>query len=215
MKAVVVAGAPLVRSPLVQRYLHEAELIVAADGGAGNLRSLGMYPHVVVGDFDSLDARFRGELEDHGAELKVFPVQKDKTDLHLAVEEALRRGATQVAILGAEGGPRLDHSIANMMLLSLDQFADVDLRVIHGQAEARVIRAAAEFEGEPEHLVTLLALSDTVEGIDTEGLAYPLRNGTLRRGDSLGVSNVMTGERAGVRIRSGVLLAVQQHRYPE
>lgn len=215
MKAVVVAAAPLVRSPLVQRYLHQADLIVAADGGAANLRTMNVFPHVVVGDLDSLDARLRGELEDHGAAFEEHPVRKDKTDLHLAVEAAAARGATQVAILGAEGGARMDHSAANLLLLALDRFSGLDLRLVQGLAEARVIRAQAEFQGEPGHLITLLALTDTVTGVYTEGLEYPLAGGVLERGDSLGVSNVMTGQRARVRVEAGVLLAIHQHGYPE
>jgi thiamine pyrophosphokinase len=49
----------------------------------------------------------------------------------------------------------------------------------------------------------------TADGIDTEGLKYPLRDGTLLLGPTRGVSNELTAERATVRLRSGLLLIVQ------
>ena len=61
-------------------------------------------------------------------------------------------------------------------------------------------------QGSPGDYLSLVALSDTVEGIYLSGLEYPLENADLNRGSSLGVSNCFTGPQAKVSIRSGCLM---------
>jgi thiamine pyrophosphokinase len=89
-------------------------------------------------------------------------------------------------------------------------FATLDLRAVDGEDEIRCVRDHAEIAGAPGDLVTLLAVTRTVSGVSTNGLAYPLHEATLRRGDSRGVSNVLESERGGVRVRRGVLLLVHR-----
>jgi thiamine pyrophosphokinase len=48
-------------------------------------------------------------------------------------------------------------------------------------------------------------------GITTAGLRYPLAGEDLDPATTRGVSNELVGERATVRLRSGVLLAVLPH----
>ena len=46
-----------------------------------------------------------------------------------------------------------------------------------GRALVHVIRDERALEGEPDELVSLLALHGPAEGVRTEGLAYPLSHG--------------------------------------
>ncbi|HZQ37643.1 MAG TPA: hypothetical protein VFD32_17050, partial [Dehalococcoidia bacterium] len=79
-----------------------------------------------------------------------------------------------------------------------------------GADELRAVRGAAEIEGSPGDLVTLLAQTERAGGVTTEGLAYPLHEATLYRGDSRGVSNLLQGRHGGVRLRRGVLLLIHR-----
>jgi thiamine pyrophosphokinase len=56
--------------------------------------------------------------------------------------------------------------------------------------------------------VSLIPLTPEVTGIETCGLEYPLRRESLFMGPGRGISNTMTGKRAGVSISGGILLAV-------
>ncbi|HZQ36803.1 MAG TPA: thiamine diphosphokinase, partial [Dehalococcoidia bacterium] len=124
MNAVVVAGGELLLSDRVRAAVAAADLVIAADSGARHLAALGRAADLLLGDFDSFDPAFAGEA----AEIVRFPTAKDQTDLHLAVREAVRRGATRVTLLAAMRGPRLDHGAANLQLLSAQEFGRIDLR---------------------------------------------------------------------------------------
>ena len=94
------------------------ELVVAADGGARLAAGLGLRVDAWVGDGDSVDPEALDELRRAGVRIRRFPRDKDSSDTELALVEALGAGATDVTILGALGGPRLDHELANLALLA-------------------------------------------------------------------------------------------------
>ena len=194
-------------------------LVIAADGGAAKAVTLGLEPLVVVGDGDSLPSGRANELRSAGAEVIVHPADKDESDTELAVLEAVARGASRIWIVGAMGGERLDHAVANLLLLSLPELAGVDARLVDGPSELRVIGhdgpGAADLTGKPGDFVSLLPLSDAVAGVTTRGLAYPLADATLTQGPARGLSNELTAQTASVTSKSGRLAVIHTIRTKE
>lgn len=203
MKAVVVAHGEV--EPGDAAHVRGADLIIAADGGTGHLERWGIAPHVVVGDLDSLTPEARTRLA--GLSVERHPAEKDKTDTELAVERAFAAGATEVVVVGALGGPRADHAVANTLLLA----RDARIRLVLGPLSMRVIRGGEQVSiDRPEgEIVTLLAIGGDAHGITTEGLRYPLRSETLRFGSSRGVSNEIASPGAAVSVGSGTLLLIE------
>ncbi|MBI2773049.1 MAG: thiamine diphosphokinase [Chloroflexi bacterium] len=207
MRAVVVAHGDVDPDDLA--HVRAADLIVAADGGTETLARWGIEPHLVVGDLDSLGAERRARLDPKIVER--WPAEKDKTDTELALERAVARGATEIVLLGALGGSRGDHAIANILALGLDRGSAVPIRLVRGPLSMRVTRGGgtATLDGDPGGVVTLLALGGEASGITTDGLRYPLAGGTLLLGSSRGVSNEIARKGATVRVGSGLLLIVE------
>ncbi len=210
-RAIVVGGAPVRPGALVEAAFAGAALIVAADSGAATVTRMGRRPDVVIGDMDSIDPQLLERLRAEGVEIAAHPAPGLRTDMHVAILAALERGATSVTILGAIGGERLDHSIANLLLLGSDDFAAARLRLVDGADEAHVVRDQVTLAGEPHELVSLLPLTHDASGVTTEGLRYPLVDATLPRASTLGVSNEMTAAAARVSLRGGVLLVAHHH----
>lgn len=204
MRAIIVANGDLQTNPRLQRIWQEAELRIAADGGARHARlQLERAPHVVIGDMDSLDGETRAWLEANNVEMLQYPRAKDETDLELAILLARERGATETLILGASGG-RADQWLANVMLLTRSP----NVKLTDATTEMWVGTGNEQIEGHAGDVISLIPLDPTVTGITTTGLEYPLRGETLERGSTRGISNVMLGERAGVRWNAGTLLLV-------
>jgi thiamine pyrophosphokinase len=212
LRALVSAGAPVQASHLVSEAISKADLVIAANGGAARLLQLGVTPHLLVGDMDSLTQPVRRELEAAGTEFIGHPPEKDKTDTHLALEVAFERGADHVDMLGLFGGDRLDHAIANSLLLAKEDFRDRSIRIVDGVNEASLCRGTIEVQGHPGDYVTLIALTSAVTGIETSQLRYEVPHGRLTFGDSLGVSNELLAAKATVSLHDGVLLVVHHHR---
>jgi thiamine pyrophosphokinase len=207
MRVVIIGNRPMVRHPRYQHLVGEKDLVLCVDGGANNALALGFEPQVVIGDMDSIEMSVRERLQQAGCRFVEYPSRKDETDSELAVRYALSQGATELVMLGALGG-RVDHTLANVMLLTLPELEGVKARLVEGDQEVFLIRNEVVIEGQPGDTLSLLPLSGDAVGIYTEGLEYPLHNGTLKFGAARGVSNVLTASQARVRVGRGLLLAV-------
>ena len=188
--------------------LPDADLVIAADSGLAAAVALGRRVDLVVGDLDSADPAMVDAARADGAEVERHPVAKDETDLELGLAAAVVRGATHVVVVGGYGG-RLDHFLANALLLASPRFASTRIEAFVGTALLTVVRGRAELRGSVGELVSLLAVGGPAVGVRTEGLEYPLCGEQLDAGGTRGVSNVFVAERAAVSLERGVLLAVQ------
>jgi thiamine pyrophosphokinase len=208
MYIVIVANAPeLDAAPYADR-LRAADLVVAADGGALPLVRLGLPPHLVVGDLDSLDTASEADLCALGVELRRYPRAKDETDLELALLLAAERGAATIDVLGALGG-RWDHTLANVAMLDMPELRGRQVRLLDGRQTLFAVRDAAPLEGRRGDTVSLLPLTPEAHGVTTRGLLYPLQDATLRYERARGVSNVLLDAPGHVALREGLLLVVQ------
>src|SRR5262245_33020850 len=110
---VILLGGELQPSPRLARELPGAR-VIAADSGMRHAAALGVTPELWTGDFDSVPERLLAEWPDTPRE--IFPSGKDKTDGELAVDAALKRGATSLLLAGAFGGARGDHAYLHLAL---------------------------------------------------------------------------------------------------
>lgn len=205
MRAVVVAGSrPVVE--LDAASVVEADLIVAVDGGAQALVGVGIIPALLVGDMDSIDPATRRWLEHRGVEVLLLPTAKNETDTEVAMRLAVDRGAGEITVYGALGGPRFDHFIGNLLLLTSPWLEGVRVRLVDELHEIFLVKGEVEVAGAPGDIVSLLALTPEVDEVVTEGLLYPLRGETLLQSSTRGVSNMMVDTRARVSHGKGTLL---------
>ena len=216
MQAVVALSGEIHDSALVRSALDGAGLIVAADGGANRLRQLGLLPHVVIGDLDSLQGDDLFHLKSVGVEFAPHPDPEQRTDGDVAIEYALQRGANSIIVVGLFGGPRYDHAVANIYLLTHPNLRQIPTWTVDGWTALTVLNGdgirQAHFHGQIGDYVTITAVSETVEGITTVGLKWPLSDATFTRGLNEGTSNELINDRAMIQIAAGTAFASHHFR---
>jgi thiamine pyrophosphokinase len=195
-------------------WLASDPYVVAADGGARHAGPLGLRIDRWVGDGDSLGVAGVAQLVAEGVPVDRAPFDKDESDAELAIEAALARSPLAITVLGALGGPRLDHALANLALLGLPELRGIDVRLVAADARVRSLDATdgptrVELVGRSGDLVSLLPVGGDAFGVTTDGLAYPLDDETLRAGRTRGLSNRRTVATAAVQLRGGRLLVVE------
>jgi thiamine pyrophosphokinase len=207
--AIFLNGAPD-STGLIRAVAKRADLVVAADGGARYALAAEVIPDLIVGDMDSLGEDLAREAERRGASLERHPARKDKMDGHLAVLAAGELGATAADILCAAGGGlgavfAVPHILLAAERIGLRSTVVADWgRMFVIEARSRVVEGAAQDS------VSIFPLSGTATGITLEGMGYPLKNASLEPGDTLGFHNELVDREAGVSVRSGALLVVQE-----
>lgn len=184
---------------------REEKLIIGADGGFLKAVEAGLKPDVAIGDFDSL----RDVADDLliGVELVPRPSQY-MNDLEKALLFCRERHIRSITVIGVTG-KRLDHTLANISILW--RYQDVfHLEMIGNDARLYFLD-----EQHPECIIparvgqaiSLIPLSRAT-GINTSGLKYPLKNGSLYFGIREGSSNEAVSENVTISIRSGKLLVI-------
>jgi thiamine pyrophosphokinase len=208
MQVVIVASGELAEGDAA--WLDTADEVIAADGGVTVLDRIGQRPDRIVGDVDSADPSLVERLAAAGTGVERHAPDKEASDTELAVTAAVDGGATTIVILGATGGARLDHELANLLLLADPALADVEVTIARGPTVVRAVHGGREvrLRGGEGDLVTLLPVGD-VHGVTTAGLHWPLDGATLRVGRSRGLSNVVERTPASVSLESGTLLVVE------
>ena len=193
--------------------LLPGDFLVAVDGGLRHLKRLGLTPHLLIGDLDSVDASELAEVSDAGIQIQRFPTAKDQTDLEVALEYALKIGYTQI-VIAYPFGDRLDHTLGNLNLLSRPDLIGKTLSLEDGQVEVRLLEESASLPTQPGELVSLIAWGEPVAGIATKGLEYPLNNETLVPWQNRGISNIALADSIELEFKSGRLLVIKTKPIP-
>jgi thiamine pyrophosphokinase len=115
--------------------------------------------------------------------------------------------------VGALGGPRVEHSIANLLLLAHPMLDGLDAAIVAPPSVIRRVGAAdgpgeIEVRGTPGDHLSLMALDTVVDGVTTHDLRYPLRDEPLLPGPARGLSNALMSTTARVTTRRGRLLVI-------
>ncbi|ACU91493.1 thiamine diphosphokinase [Desulfomicrobium baculatum] len=204
MHWVLLANGPLTLSPVIRQVISTAERLIGVDGGSRHLRAMGMLPHLAVGDMDSISEELLQEYRQADVELHLHPPKKDATDLELALELALTRGASRISILGGTGG-RLDHTLGNIFLLSRCLPAGIPACIMDQEQCVHLTDQSLTLSGAVGDTLSLLPATPEASGVSLTGLEYPLQDATLTFGTSWGMSNVFVETQATVTLRSGRL----------
>jgi thiamine pyrophosphokinase len=207
MDVVIFANGVLNAREEAINLAKQADLIIAVDGGANHCRSLGITPHILLGDLDSIDPELLQSYEQNNVTIHRYPVDKDKTDLELACDLAITKQATRVTILAALGG-RWDMSFANLLLLAAPRYIGVEILLVDQETTIGVCRGGETrcFTFPPGTTISLLPINGDVTGVTLSGFRYPLTNETLNSSSSRGISNVLTEETGQLTVESGILL---------
>lgn len=212
-KICCIISAGDVNTTLLREKKSEYDFFIAADLGFEKAKQSGIFPYMLVGDFDSIGHSLCNPLphNQNNKEIQViqFPIEKDYSDTYLAIEEGIKLGYTNFHIYGALGGDRFSHSIANLQTLCAMKSKGVTITLI-GTNEIVYL-----LENEPLTLTpplgstfSIFSLSDKATGVTITGAKYPLEDATLTSTFPLGVSNHSTSTEISISVKEGYLLVI-------
>ena len=202
--AVIVLGGDAIPSTVMEE-IPERRWVIAADSGLDHSVAIGLHVDFIVGDMDSVST---AGLQAHTGPVDQHPVDKDATDFEIALDHVLATpNITRIIVLGGAGG-RIDHFLANALVIASPRFAAHDVEWCVDGARINVVRHHITLHGIPGQVVSLLPAGGVVRGVTTTGLAWNLDRETLEFGSTRGVSNTFVSSVATVSIESGALFAV-------
>lgn len=210
MHILIFANGLITQSATLDYLVTQADLTIAADGGANNCARLNIIPDMLIGDLDSIDQQLLRVYENSDVDIKRFPPHKDATDLELALDEAQHCEALQTWIIGGLGG-RWDMSIANIMLAAAKKYATQRISLLGEDSTLHILHPGKmhNLESEPGQTVSIIPLLGNAAGITLQGFKYPLNKDTITFGSSRGISNITVKRRPSITHNQGILLCIQ------
>ncbi len=199
--------------------LPTADLVICADLGYAHAGALGLRPSLLIGDLDSLDEAGLSAAEAAGVCVERHPPEKDATDLELALDAAVRAVAHKTGpvsftvVATPDIGERIDHLLSQLGLLASPNYRTFFVDAWFGQSHVHIVRPGTtrHVSSVPNELVTILAIGGNADGVETQGLRYPLRRETLTPFTTRGVSNIAESTSFSVTCLHGCLAVIRPH----
>ncbi len=183
------------------------DLVLASDGGYRTAKKMNLNIDVLLGDFDSITYEELKEAKDRGIKTESFPIEKDKTDGEIAVDYAISEGSSEIIILGSFK-EELDHALGNLFLLFKIDKARIKSKLLTQYYEIEIINSKKEYLGKEGHELTLIPISEVVEGLNIKGSKYNLRNVKVEMGQTLTLRNQIIDKKANVYFKKGKIISI-------
>ncbi len=181
---------------------QQDDYLIAVDGGYRYLQERGLYPDLIIGDFDSLE-----EMPQH-PNVVALNKEKDDTDMAAALQEGMEKGYQVFKIYGGTGG-RFEHTVGNMQLLAaLSQKGMRGFLIGHEWIMTAVTDGSIEFDESYKGYISVFSHTEESRGVYEKNLKYELHDAVLTNIVPLGVSNEFTGKKSKISVEKGTLIII-------
>lgn len=189
------------------KAIAKGKFCIAVDGGLSFFQKTGLKPRMIVGDFDSIKRDPRREFPK--SEIALFPVNKDKTDTQLAIEAAIKHGATAIDIVQPIFG-EADHFTGNLMLLASlvedRRNRNLKLRLVNAAYEIIFLQdRPSVISNSGGDTVSVVPLTPAIT-LTCTGTAFPADRLRVRRGETIALRNKVTARRATITVQGQAFL---------
>ena len=179
-RCVIIGGGELADLDRIKKLFCDGDFIIACDAGFVHTQNLNITPHLLVGDFDSID------VPETDVETIVLPTKKDDTDSFFALKEAIKRGFDSFLLLGMTGG-RLDHTLCAVSMLEYLLSRGLYGEIIDDTTRIRVTDSALDID--PSCRYFSVFAKSTAHGVTIKNAKYCLDNADISADYQYGISN--------------------------
>lgn len=192
----IIANGEPPKPELLQELMEKSDCIIAADGGSNICYEYNIYPHFIIGDLDSIDSKVSAHFHDS----EIIHIQdQNRHDLDKAIEFTRTLNPERIMVVGAFG-KRLDHSLANLLLLQSIQY-DCSIIFYDDYGQLSLIQGTHQLNLPANRTVSIFSFLP-VYGLSLEGFKYSLQGQNFPKGFN-GLSNLTVTNQAKIMIRNG------------
>lgn len=211
MKSIgIVANGPQALIPDLNNYQRRIDEWIGADRGALTLIENGISPDYALGDFDSINEQDERTIKKRSNIFAKFPIEKDLTDIEIAIEKALELGGVTIYFFGATGG-RLDHGLINMQMLYKLMEKNCTGIIIDRLNYIQIYQPGTYQIQEEKGFsnISFVPFTEHVLGLSLDGFYYPLQDYNLKWGSTRCISNKLLLNNGTFSFDQGILLLIK------
>ena len=205
MSAIILGSGNNINPQLFFLEKINIEYVICADGGLNKAESLNIVPNIIIGDFDSVNQKTLKRYIDKNIEIIKYSSEKNYTDMELAIDYAVEKGFKDIILIGASG-TRLDHTAANIILIEKYYKQAINIKIIDNNNLIQIVANNMTIPFRENYYVSIIPLSERIEGLTLEGFKYPLDNVIVERGSTLCISNEICENSGVIKLNKGSAL---------
>lgn len=152
----------------------DSGFIIAVDGSANKLTDLGIIPDVIIGDFDSLQAKRIKNVK------LIETPDQNKTDFRKTLDWCIEKNILNISIFGISGKSD-DHFLGNYYTLN-DFGSTIQWRAFTDFSIISPCKGMKKFESFKGQKVSLFCMKGS-STISSKNLEYPLKSYQLKPSD--------------------------------
>lgn len=209
MIALLICNGDIIDYDITKNRLWEYDIIIVCDGGLRHVHKLGVVPNYIIGDFDSVDSNLLEQYKNSDTIIETFDIDKDYTDTELGLKKAIELDCEDVHIIGGIGS-RLDHTIANIMLIKQGIESDVNIALIneYNIVNMLVDESCINIKNKVGYNCSIIPITRKIVGVTTVGLKYQLNDDVLYMNATKGISNVIESNDCSIVMKKGECLVI-------
>lgn len=204
-KCIIIANGKIPRKDDILFFIKKGyDSIICADGGANSIRKLGLVPHFIIGDFDSVSQETLSYFSNRS---KIINIKRQNdTDVEKCLKFAIKKKFQEAILLGVTGD-RLDHTICNLGIV-IKFFSKIRCCISAEKSFLIPINSSTEFYTVKNETISLYAFDEKTI-INTSGLKYPIKNSSLPFGKKESTSNVALSEKVIIDVKDGIVFVIR------
>lgn len=198
MKRIVVCVYPILSN--IETVLDDIKYdqLISVDQATHFLIEKNIPISLAIGDFDSIKDKIVLNDINH----IILNVEKDETDTLAAIRYAYQQNPDEVIVLGGIGGERIEHSIANILLLN--EFPN--LKIITDYSKIYTL-SEGTYQTSFKGYISIFSMIDSV--ISLKNFKYPLNQYELTLFNTIGISNELNGNIGTIEVQKGKIMVIE------
>lgn len=205
MKGLIISNGVITNYNRLKKEIESADFIICADGGIKHLVKLNVKPNLVLGDLDSLSKSGLDYIEENRIEVSLFSSIKDDTDTALALDYLIERGFDDITLMGVTG-TRMDHTLANILLLNTLLEKGIKGRIIDDNNIIQLVDNELEIKYCENTYVSIVPITEEGVVVTLRGFFYNLESTKIKFGSTYGISNRVVESCGKIKIHKGKAL---------
>lgn len=209
IKRALIIGSGDVHDPIqLKEEALKHDFVLCADGGIKHTYDLDIHVDLIIGDLDSVDKKFDDYISRHQIPVEKYPIEKNATDVELAIDYLVEQEFKVITFMGVLGG-RIDHTLANIFLLKSLAKRNVIGRIVDDKNVVYYSDDTLNLTKKAGFYVSLVPLSETGIIVTLNGFYYTLKKEHIPFGSAHGISNYIVDHEGTISIHDGAALVIE------
>jgi thiamine pyrophosphokinase len=178
--------------------------LFCADGGANSAMKMGLLPHYIIGDLDSIHSE---TVKYYFGKTEIIKLNRQNdTDVEKCLKSAIKKKFDEAILLGVTGD-RLDHTFCNLEII-IKYFEKINIKIIAEKSLLTAITGSHKLKTFAGETISIYGIDSNTK-ISSKGLKYRLKKIALPFGHKESTSNVALGSEIMLKVQDGIIFVIR------